>query len=84
MGFVAVLGPCIRCKRPFVYSPTRVPSIRIDGVRHPICATCVEEVNPLRIANGLPPINPLPGAYDADDESEMGVPGWSVEDEEDR
>jgi hypothetical protein len=61
-----VLGPCCGCQRLFTFSPTRVPSITLHGSREPICADCVARVNPRRIANGLPPIVPLPGAYDPD------------------
>lgn len=88
MGFVAVLGPCIRCKRPFVYSPTRVPSIRVDGVREPVCQTCLDAVNPLRVRGGFPPLVALPGAYEADDEAALILSdAWDPgpdDDEEDR
>ena len=64
------MSACVGCGRLFGgYSPTRVPSVRLhaDGEREPICATCVARVNPRRVANGLPPIVPLPGAYDPDE-----------------
>jgi len=35
------------------------------GAREPICRKCVERANPERIANGLPPIVILEGAYEA-------------------
>ena len=72
MGYVSVIGECFGCGRIFSFSPTKVPSIPIDGDRKPICGNCVERVNPQRIANGLDPIVVLPGAYEADDESEGG------------
>ena len=72
MGYALAMAPCFGCGRIFSFSPTRVPSIRIDGDRKPVCPACVARVNPLRIANGLDPIVPLPGAYDAADESELG------------
>jgi hypothetical protein len=56
----------------FGFNPIRVPSIRIDGVRQPICRNCVEEANPKRLANGLPPIVPAPDAYEGCDEYELG------------
>ena len=71
MAWVSVMGPCIGCRAIFTYSPTRVPSVRVNGEREPICQRCVDRVNPQRIANGLDPIVPLPGAYEADDESEL-------------
>lgn len=68
---VQAFSACAGCRQVFFYNPVRVPSIRINGVREPICRACVERVNPRRIANGLAPIVPLPGAYDACDESEL-------------
>jgi hypothetical protein len=50
----------------FNYNPVRVPSIA------PICAACVARMNRLRIAKGLDPIVPLPDAYEACEESELG------------
>lgn len=71
MGFVTAYSPCAGCRVPFHYSPTRVPSIVINGSREPVCRHCVEAANPRRVANGLEPIVPLPGAYEPDDESEL-------------
>lgn len=70
-GAIFVLGECFGCKRLFSFHPNRVPSIRIAGAREPVCAACVERVNPRRIANGLPPIVPLPGAYEPCTEEEI-------------
>ena len=71
MGYVFATALCYGCRQPFSFNPHRVPSIRIDGDRRPICRSCVERVNPQRIANGLPPIEPLPGAYESMDEAEL-------------
>jgi hypothetical protein len=71
MGYVGVLGNCVACGRLFYFSPTKVPSLIIAGEREPVCASCVEWVNPIRLASGLDPIVPLPGAYEPDDESEL-------------
>jgi hypothetical protein len=72
MGVFQAYSPCFCCGRCFHYHPLRVPSIRDPetGLREPICLPCVEAVNPQRIANGLDPIVPLPGAYDPADDSE--------------
>jgi hypothetical protein len=70
MGYFTVYSPCVRCRRPFHYNPTRVPSVRVAGVREPLCLSCVEAVNVLRTAKGLDPIVPLPGAYEAVPEEE--------------
>lgn len=69
MSYMSVIGPCFGCGQVFEFNADRVPSIPIDGVREPICRTCVERANPMRAANGLPPIVVLPGAYEAQEVS---------------
>lgn len=71
MGYAFATSPCAWCGRLFNYNPVRVPSVTIKDSREPICQACVNRVNPLRIANGLAPIVPLPDAYEACDESEL-------------
>jgi hypothetical protein len=71
MGYAIATSPCVGCKRLFSYNPVRVPSVRINGNRQPICQNCVDVVNPKRIANGLDPIVPYPDAYVACDEGEL-------------
>jgi len=71
MGYVQAFSACFGCKRLFSYNPVRVPSIRVNGTLEPICAECIERVNPKRIANGLEPIVPLPGAYEPAEEGEL-------------
>lgn len=71
MSWVTMHAACYCCKQPFEFHPNKVPSIRVGGVREPVCRTCVERANPQRIANGLPPIEILPGAYEGADESEI-------------
>ncbi len=80
-------GFCIGCNNLFSFNPERVPSIRIrrdrqdrardcpEGNREPICRSCVEAANPVRIAKGLLPIEILPGAYDP------APDGFDLEDE---
>lgn len=65
-------GPCFCCHRPFAFNPMRVPSVVVDGDRRQVCRDCVELVNPIRVANGLEPIVPLPDAYEACAEEELG------------
>jgi hypothetical protein len=65
MGFMVVMSACLGCRRVFSYNPDLVPSLRVNGVKEPVCQSCVDRVNPQRIANGLDPIRPLPGAYAA-------------------
>ena len=71
MGYVFAMSACIGCKQPFSYNPHKVPSIRIDGTREPICRACVNTANPRRISNGLEPITVQPGAYEAMPEEEL-------------
>jgi hypothetical protein len=71
MGFAFAMGTCYGCKKIFSFNPLKVPSISVNGEKEPICAQCVETVNPLRIANGLAPIIPAPDAYEACDENEL-------------
>lgn len=71
MGYALAMGTCFACHQPFTFNPVRVPSIRINGSREPICQSCVEKANPMRIANGLKPIVPAPDAYDACEEGEL-------------
>lgn len=67
MGVMFVIAPCVGCQRLFSFSAERVPSVIVDGVRQPICRSCVDVANPVRVENGLDPIVPLPGAYDSDE-----------------
>jgi len=71
MGYALAMSPCIGCNRVFSYNPVRVPSLTHGGTRRPICADCVERVNPMRAKNGLPLIVPLPDAYEACEEGEL-------------
>jgi hypothetical protein len=72
MGYAFVTSRCFGCKQLFSYNPVRVPSIMTpQGHKEPICYQCVLKANPQRVKNGLRPIIPLPGAYDACDESEL-------------
>lgn len=64
MGYMSVFGLCASCKQIFSFNAHRVPSVRVNGVREPVCRSCVERSAPARIANGLEPIVILPGAYD--------------------
>ena len=71
MGYAYCMSACFGCGRLFSYNPMRVPSIPINGMREPICETCVARANPERIKRGLPPIVPYPDAYEPCDEQEL-------------
>lgn len=67
-GAIFALGACWSCGQLFSFAPELVPSIRDEqGERQPVCRTCIEAANPRRIAGGLDPIVPLPGAYEPQD-----------------
>lgn len=72
MGYAFATSPCFGCGAVFSYNPVRVPSIRINGSREPVCRACVERVNPMRVKNGLEPIVVLPDAYEPCEEGELG------------
>ena len=65
VGFMIAMAPCVGCNALFGFNPDLVPSLIVNGVREPVCRGCVDRVNPIRIRNGLEPIRPMPGAYDA-------------------
>jgi len=66
LGFVFFTGSCFICKNLVNYNPLTVPSTYAAGPREPLCRSCVEDiVNPLRIAQGLPPVKIAADAYKA-------------------
>jgi len=71
MGYALAYSACYGCKRVFGYNPIRVPSVRINGVREPICRDCFERANQLRKLRGIPTIMMFPDAYEPCEESEL-------------
>ena len=71
MGYAMVFSACFGCGRVFGFNPHKVPSIPVKGVKQPICRDCVERVNPMRKANGVPEIVPDPNAYEPIEEHEL-------------
>jgi hypothetical protein len=72
MGVLMAFSGCVVCRRPFFYNPQRVPSIRVQGSREPVCRDCIERANVERARLGLDPLVVLPGAYDPIDEHDWG------------
>jgi hypothetical protein len=72
-GYVMAFGQCIGCGRYFGYNPLRVPSwvSPITNTREPICGTCMQRVNELRVEAGMEPHPIYPDAYDACGEDEL-------------
>ena len=62
IGFV--YGNCISCDILFGFNPHLVPSVRIDGVREPVCESCVGFINAKRADKGLSELIVLRGAYE--------------------
>ena len=63
-GYVFVHGPCVACGILISYSPSHVPSIRVNGEREPLCRGCFAEWNRIhRTSKGLPALKIHPDAY---------------------
>jgi hypothetical protein len=81
MGYALVYGPCWSCRQPFAYHPNYVPSIfinrvtgqvdPINGVREPVCESCMKEVNEKRREMGMVPHHVHPKAYEPAREEEL-------------
>jgi hypothetical protein len=54
-----------------MFNPNKVPSVRINGVKQPLCKACVDKVNAKRALIGMPPFKIEPGAYEAASEDEI-------------
>lgn len=72
MGFCFAFSKCAACHQPFAYNPLRVPSVRINGVKEPLCRGCVLEWNVRMVKAGKEP-HPIPDdAYEPIREEELG------------
>jgi len=79
-----VLGECAGCGRLFGFSPSRVPSVRVDGEREPVCRDCMGQLNMRRVAAGLRPWAIHPEAYAPDPVGDAEVWGTVGDDVFDR
>lgn len=71
MAYALLHCHCINCGACMACNPVRVPSVRVNGKREPVCKACVERYNAERIKQGLEPF-PIPAdAYEACHESEL-------------
>lgn len=67
MPFMSVIGSCCACGVQIVFSPSRVPSLVVNGSREPLCRTCHARWNEIhRTSKGLPPVEAHPEAWEAD------------------
>jgi hypothetical protein len=72
MAYATVFSACIVCKKVFTYNPHKVPSIRVDGTREPVCESCIIRENTRRTLEGLELLpDPHPDAYKPIHESEL-------------
>lgn len=65
MGYMFVLGDCVRCHQRFTFNADAVPSVRINGEREPICRECFESLNRIRESRGEQRIALRADAYEA-------------------
>lgn len=71
-GYAFMLGSCAACAIPIMFHPHKVPSLRVNGVKQPICRACAERWNQIhRIDKGLEPVPIQEGAYEPFPEEEL-------------
>lgn len=64
-GWLLVHGRCCACGLVIAFNPDRVPSLRVNGHREPLCVACFHRWNELhRVAKGLEPLELHPEAYE--------------------
>jgi hypothetical protein len=71
MAYISAYGACFVCGVPFVFNPLHVPSFPVQGVREPICETCITATNAERRRRGLAPFPIHPDAYVGEDEANV-------------
>ena len=65
MAYMYVHGFCINCGTSISFNAHRVPSIRVNGCREPLCAGCHDKWNEMhRTSKGLDPVSIHPNAYE--------------------
>jgi hypothetical protein len=67
MGYMYVIGDCLVCHQPFMFNADHVPSFPINGIREPICSTCIVHVNEQRALRDLPQWPIHPDAYEPEE-----------------
>ena len=63
-GYAMAHGLCANCGGLFSFNPHAVPSIRVKGVREPICQPCMTKANRERVAKALEPFPVRENAYE--------------------
>jgi hypothetical protein len=54
MGYAIMIGQCCACQRVVEFNPHAVPSLRINGVKQPLCLNCANRWNELHPENARP------------------------------
>lgn len=72
MGYAILMTHCCNCGKTIACNPVKVPSIRVNGTKEPLCRNCFNEWNKIhRTSQGLPPVELHPDAYGACQENEL-------------
>ena len=67
MTIQTLICDCISCGKAMCCSPTKVPSLRVNGIREPLCKTCYTRWNEIhRVSKGLEPVPAHPNAWIGD------------------
>lgn len=68
MAYMSVIADCIACGRKISCNPNFVPSIRVNGIKEPLCKNCFKRWNEIhRVSKGLEPIPLHPEAYESEE-----------------
>jgi hypothetical protein len=70
-GYTFMMGICYGCGKTFIFNPHKVPSIRVEGEREPVCRECMVIVNRIRAEHKMEPIPVHPDAYEPIPEEEL-------------
>lgn len=64
MAFMFVTGSCAGCGQLITFNADRVPSVRLHGVREPLCLACATRINENRKREGMEECPIHPDAYE--------------------
>jgi len=71
-GYCLMIGSCYGCGAPLQFNPNKVPSIRVNGEKQPLCRACFDRWNQIhRVSQGLEPIPLDPQAYEPEPEENV-------------
>jgi hypothetical protein len=63
MAYMFAIGDCAACGNRMGFNPDRVPSIRVNGKREPLCRSCAERWGEIHHQ----PVNIHPHAYEPEE-----------------